>query len=145
MTTDGAIVPGAMTHTMDATALLAYLLGEPGAPVVTALLRDPANVCLVHGLNLCEVYYHYLRDVDVAAAEAVVARLLSLGLQVREDMDTVFWKDVGFLKVTYAPLSLGDACCLALARRTGTLAVTADHHEMDKVDAAGAVPIRFIR
>ena len=68
-----------MTHTMDATALLAYLLGEPGAPVVTALLRDPANVCLVHGLNLCEVYYDFLRASNQDAAEAAISDLIGLG------------------------------------------------------------------
>lgn len=134
-----------MIYVHDATALLAYLNGETGDNVVEAALLEPNSVSFAHGMNLCETYYDFLRRTDVATAENALQTLFAAGVQAREDMDTDFYKDAGFLKVTYAPLSLGDTCCLALARRLGATVLTADHHEMDKVEAAGIVPIRFIR
>lgn len=45
----------------DACALLAFLGREPGATVIDGLLVDKGNLCLVHAINLCEVYYDIVR------------------------------------------------------------------------------------
>jgi PIN domain nuclease of toxin-antitoxin system len=125
--------------------MIAYLENEPGGSVVEAVLLDPAHVCTAHAVNLCEVYYDVLRNFDPATADEAIQTLKDAGIEAREDMDENFWKDIGFLKVTYPPLAIGDCFCLALARRLGTTVVTADHREMDKVAAAGIIPILFIR
>ena len=45
-----------MTFATDACALIAYLRKEPGAEVVPAVLTDASNTCLIHAVNLCEVF-----------------------------------------------------------------------------------------
>jgi PIN domain nuclease of toxin-antitoxin system len=50
-----------MTVVFDASALIAYLRGERGAGVVESLLTGQGNELYVHALNLCEVYYDFLR------------------------------------------------------------------------------------
>lgn len=41
--------------------------------------------------------------------------------------------------------SLGDAVCVATARRLNADVLTSDHHELDKIAALGVLPIVFIR
>jgi len=132
-------------NVLDSTAMLALLLKEDGGDVVRNALLDKPRPCVAHGLNMCEVYYHFLRTDDVATADAAIQTLLDAGLRVQEMMDEAFWKDVGFLKATYPPISLGDAVCLATARRLNADVLTSDHHELDKIAALGILPIVFIR
>ena len=53
-----------MTFVFDACSLIAYLRDEEGADAVEALLLDRYNICLMHAVNLCEVYYDFLRVSD---------------------------------------------------------------------------------
>ena len=133
-----------MNYVFDASALIAYLRNEPGAESVEGLLKDTENSCQVHGLNLCEVYYDFLRSADEATAENVTQGLIGIGLSICEDMDEAFWKEVARLKARHR-ISLADCCCLALARRVGAEVVTTDHHEFDPLVQANLCPILFIR
>ena len=54
---------------MDANAISALLRGEAGKEIVAAQLADPNNQCLIHAVNLCEVYYNALRDGGVSAGD----------------------------------------------------------------------------
>jgi predicted nucleic acid-binding protein len=74
-----------------------------------------------------------------------ISDLLSLGIEVRTDMDSEFWRDVGGLKAVYRRVSLADCCALALARRVGACLVTADRHEFEPILSAGISQIEFIR
>lgn len=132
-------------YVLDACTLLAFLGNEPGANVVKPLLTDTSNVCMVHAINLCEVYYDLLRQNDVQFAQQAVATLLAAGVQVRNDMDEPFWQQAGNLKVNPGKISLADCFALALAIRNGATLVTSDHHEFDRIDALGICPILFIR
>ena len=129
---------------MDASALIAFLQGEPGAEVVESVLLDKAKLKTVHAINLCEMYYHFLRQNDQAAAESAVATIEGPKVTTREDMDAEFWRSVAQLKGSHA-LSLGDCCCLALGLRLKAEVVTSDHHEMDAIVPLGLCPILFIR
>lgn len=138
-------------YAMDGCALLAFLRGEPGDLVVAGLLADEDNVCRVHAINMCEVYYDTLRmaaALDPATSEAQakgdVAKTMTAGVELREDMDVDFWELVGRLKVNPGKISLADCFVLALAIRTGATLVTADH-EFDRVVPLGLCPILFIR
>lgn len=53
-----------MNYALDASAMVAYLNGEPGATGVGGLLAAPNNICSAHVINLCEVYYGILRATD---------------------------------------------------------------------------------
>ena len=45
-----------MICVMDASAMIAYLAGEPGGETVRELLHQPENDPVAHVVNLCEVY-----------------------------------------------------------------------------------------
>ncbi len=130
---------------MDANSLLASLREEPGAEITDGLLADPAAECIMHSVNLCEVYYDALREDGSDAAERVLKVFFALGLQERADMDEEFWKSIGHLKVNPGKVSLADCFALALAIRAGGTLVTADHHEFDRLVPLGLCPILFIR
>lgn len=110
-----------MTAVLDASALLAFLQGETGAPVVEARLQEPGVRC--GAANWSEV----AQKVRSAGRDWSLARalLLSYGLQVEsvtiEDAETAAlrWK-------SGEGLSLADRLCLALADRVGSTAWTAD-------------------
>jgi len=89
-----------MIKVLDACAMIAYLRGEPGAEIVEALLLDKSNQCLAHVVNLCEVYYDFLRAKDEASALGAIAYLNSVGVIARDDIDTQFWQDAGKHKAT---------------------------------------------
>ena len=134
-----------IVYVLDACALIAFLAGETGAAVVAGLLADPSNLCLIHAVNLCEVYYDAVRKTDVVTARQDVAALLAGGLTLRDDLDTAFWQQVGELKVNPGRLSLADCFALALAQREGAALVTSDHHEFDRIVPLNVATILFIR
>jgi ribonuclease VapC len=124
---------------LDASALLALLLGEPGGEKVTAIL-DGALLCAV---NLAEVVSHYAK---LGASRAdIEAMLQSLPITV-VPVDTALSYDAGMLRPLTLPggLSLGDRYCLALAKREGLPAVTAERRWPDIAAAAG-VTVSLIR
>ena len=129
---------------LDASALIAFLQGEPGSDVVEDVLTDAGKKKVAHAVNMCEMYYHFLRQNDEATAESAVATIAGLKVEVREDMDGTFWRDVGKLKRAHT-LSLGDCFCVALAMRLSGEVVTSDHHEMNALVPLGLCPILFIR
>ena len=59
-------------YVLDACTLLAFLLREPGAAVVDGLLTAPNTVCYAHAVNLCEVYYDFVRNHDHATAKQAI-------------------------------------------------------------------------
>lgn len=106
---------------LDASALLAFLMREPGADKVSLIL----DKAIISSVNLAEV----------------VAKLSSHGMP-SHDIETLFenleLQVEGFeekramatglliLRTTKAGLSLGDRACIALAEETGLPAITAD-------------------
>jgi uncharacterized protein with PIN domain len=84
-----------VNHVLDASAMLAYLKGEAGAPLVDALLKNPAEPCYAHAINLCEVYYDFIRRSDERTAREAIADLLADGVIERKDMSRRFWLGVG--------------------------------------------------
>jgi PIN domain nuclease of toxin-antitoxin system len=134
-----------MFEIIDATAMIAYLRGEPGGTEVNSLLMDPSNTCYAHAVNLCEVYYEFLRSEGESKARTVLTDVYNSGVQPRDDMDPAFWQSVGQLKVSPGKISLADCFLPALAIRLGGEVVTADHHEFDRLVPLNLCPIRFIR
>ena len=131
-------------HVLDASAMVAYLTGEPGEKVVAALLTDPAATCYAHTLNLCEVYYGAIRKTDVKRARQTILNLRTDGVIERQDINRHFWQRVGELKAR-GRISLPDCFCISLAQELGGEVVTSDHGEFDPLVPLGIVPINFIR
>lgn len=116
-----------MTLVLDASALLAYLRDEPGAERVVDAIADGVVISTV---NLVEVLSHSAdRGADPAkiAAKLAESGLLDGAITV-ESFTTVDAIDAARLRplTRDARLSLGDRACLALARRLGIPALTAD-------------------
>ena len=130
---------------LDASALVALLCDEEGAQVVEDAMSDETTLCYAHAVNLYEVYYDALRRGGEERAEQAVESMRTGGVVTRLDLDTDFWQDASRIKAFYAPVSLADTFCLALARRLGATALTADHHELDHLVDANLCSIEFIR
>ena len=110
-----------MTVVLDASALLAYLLQEPGAEVVDGLLGDARMA----SVNWAEVVLKSLSaGVDV---EGMREELQSLGMGV-EPFLAVDGERAGQLwpLTRQQGLSLGDRACLSLALRLDLKVVTCD-------------------
>jgi PIN domain nuclease of toxin-antitoxin system len=131
-------------YVFDASAMIAYLSGEPGAKVVDVLLTDPDAKCFAHSLNLCEVFYDAIRRTDARCARQTIRDLRAAGVIERRDLSRPFWQRVGSHKVR-GRISLPDCFCITLAQALSGEVVTSDHHEFDPLVSLNIVPITFIR
>lgn len=106
---------------IDASALLAAMLGEPGAEIVAPLLADAR----VSAVNLAEVIAK-LQERGVPEVD-IDESLADLDLDI-VPFDASQARHAGLLRASTrkAGLSLGDRACLALAIDTGGIAITAD-------------------
>jgi ribonuclease VapC len=121
---------------LDASALLALLLAEPLGETVTAAL-DGALLCAV---NQAEIVRYYAKP--GASRPDIEAMLRPLPITV-VPVDAALSYDAGTLRLP-GGLSLGDRYCLALAKREGVSALTAERRWPDIAAAAG-VTVNLIR
>ena len=124
---------------VDASAILALLLGEPGADRVKAALDGS----VMSTVNLGEVVSHYAKL--GAARQDIEAMLRPLPIRLIP-LDAGLSYDAGMLRpiTLEGGLSLGDRCCLALAKREGLPALTAEQRWPLIAEAAG-VSVELIR
>lgn len=138
-------MPAEAVYVFDACAIIALLQAEAGAPEVAALLQDERHRCVVHAINICEVYYDLYRRDGEEIADGVGEILDGYGFELIEDISSTLWKAAGKLKGSWKRVSLADCFALALALETSGTLVTTDHHELDVLAQAKVCPIRFIR
>ena len=129
---------------LDASAILAYLLGEQGEEIVAELLSNPGVICYAHSVNLCEVYYDIIRAKGINIAGEAITSLILDGVIERNDLSRDFWEKVGVLK-SRGKISLADCFGIALSQELSCEFVTSDHHELDSFVQLGLVNARFIR
>lgn len=130
--------------------MIAFLGGEAGADVVEEVLTRPNEMCLAHGVNLCEVYYYvYGKSNEAMARQAIADLVEGAGIIPRHDMDNPFWMEAGKQRAEIRgagqQIALADCFAIALALRVGGTVVTSDHHEFDYVHAQGICPVLFFR
>ena len=124
---------------LDASAVLALLLGEPGADTVKAALDGAA----IGAVNLAEVVSHYAK---LGAGRADIQALLRpLPIHIAP-VDAALSYEAGMLRpiTLEGGLSLGDRYCLALAKRENAKALTAERRWPRIAEAVG-VKIELIR
>ena len=113
--------------TLDASALLALLQNEPGAEAVEDAIADGATISTV---NLAEALSTMARNgADPATALAIMTERGVIGGAITVEPFTLADAvEAARLRplTAKAGLSLGDRSCLALARRLGAPALTAD-------------------
>ncbi|MEQ8406519.1 MAG: type II toxin-antitoxin system VapC family toxin [Oceanicaulis sp.] len=108
-------------YCLDASAVLAVLLGEPSASKVELMLE---RACL-SAVNYSEVGGKlYERGLDVRTVEASL--VLFRPMVAPFDFELADAAAALRPATRHAGLSLGDRACLALARAHGAVAVTAD-------------------
>jgi PIN domain nuclease of toxin-antitoxin system len=124
---------------LDASALLALLRDEPGA----ARVAEHIGEARISSVNYAEVVSHFI--FAGMPADQIDTMLRPLPLTV-VDADQALASIAGRLRAVTAEagLSLGDRFCLALARRDGLPALTADKHWRTVAEAAG-VAVSVIR
>lgn len=141
---------------LDACAIIAFLQGEPGSDAIEDLLTNPLSKCYLHAINASEVYAWYLKRGTQPDATAAVTRIVECGIELRDDIDLPFWKEVAALKATITTttdpasgrrrtISLADCFVIALARRLNGRPVTSDHREFEYVNSSGICPVEFFR
>lgn len=116
-----------MSRVLDASALLAFLQGEPGAERVAEALARPAAISAV---NYAEALGKLAEDGETAEelarhfeAEGLVGGVLEVEAVLPEDAPAI----AALRRSTrHLGLSLGDRACLALALRLGLPVMTAD-------------------
>jgi predicted nucleic acid-binding protein len=130
---------------LDASAMIAYLRGEPGAGRVSEALLDQEGQCIAHVLNWCEVFYDFHRASGLEDALGAVKDLAGVGVVESAEIGTEFWQAVGTLKAIHRRVSLADCFAVALANKLGGTVLTADHHEFDALADKGVCAVGFIR
>lgn len=124
---------------LDATALLALLRDEPGA----AKVADAVANARMSSVNFAEVVSHFIHAGMPAEQVDAMLRPLPMTIVAADHGQATI---AGHLraKTAEAGLSLGDRFCLALARRDGLPALTADKQWRTIADAVG-VTVSVIR
>ena len=124
---------------LDASAVLAFLLAEPGKDRVTEVLLDGASMTTV---NFAEVATRYVLRGAKDRAQTLANRLPVTLIPVDEDLAlrSALMADV----TRPIDASLGDRICLALGQRTGQPVLTADQ-DWAKVALDMGVVLELIR
>jgi ribonuclease VapC len=124
---------------LDASALIATLLGEPGGDQVEAILLDPDRAKIMSTLNWSETFDRLLRE---GYSETEVDLLLApLNVELI-DFTRHLARIAAAFRIKAPSLSLGDRACLAVAFDEHALAWTADRQWSR---AKLPVRIRFVR
>jgi len=122
---------------LDASALLAYIHGEPGAERVSAVLDE----AIISTVNLAEAI---TKLVLTTGSRERTLRLIEEAEVDVVDFDRGLAQETGVLSALTRTrgLSLGDRACLALAQRERAVALTADSG-WSKINVG--IDIQFIR
>lgn len=134
-----------MIFVLDASAMIAFLRGEPGADAVAQILLDSESQFYAHALNLCEVFYDFERAANRQEALQAVSDLATLGVIEDASLAPAVWQAAGTLKARLRRVSLADCFAIELAARLEATILTADHHEFDILAAQPEYRVRFIR
>ena len=134
-----------MNVILDACAVIAFVKDEVGSDIVEDYLYDRNTCCLIHSLNLCEVYYDFWRSGGEEIAETIVEDLQRMDVIIRNDLMMDFWQQAGKYKAIIKRISLADCFALTLANRENGILVTSDRKEFEPVVSMGICQINFIR
>lgn len=117
---------------LDSSALLAYLLGEPGADTVQAALAESAAISAVNYAEVLSKLSDLGRDADSAAGEIEQSGLTRGALRILP-VDEALAREIARLRPIsrHLGLSLGDRTCLALGRALRVPVLTGDRAWME--------------
>jgi predicted nucleic acid-binding protein len=134
-------------YTLDACSLIAYFRGEQGQASVQALLESAEHGdCSIsmHIINLLEIYYDFYRSDGKAVADSILKDAHTLRVAYESNISDAVFHEAGRIKANYS-LSLADAIAVSYASSSGAELVSADHHELEPLEAAGEVKMYWFR
>lgn len=111
------------TLVLDASALLAIALDEPGAQSVMQQMRE-AEECYIHAVNAFEVASKLM--IKTLTEEDAWSAVAFGGARMIDDAGGQLGKTAAKLKYLNNHLSLGDCFCLALGEDLRCAVVTSD-------------------
>ncbi len=117
---------------LDASAILAFLQGEPGQDLVLAALQT--RRCVVSAANQAEII---TKSLDRGLAEETITAILAELNYTSVDIPVADGEQAGRMRSLSrsAGLSLADRLCLALACRLKARVLTADRAWLQVADA----------
>jgi PIN domain nuclease of toxin-antitoxin system len=126
---------------LDASAVLAFLQGEPGDDIVRLALQSDS--CVVTAANQAEIIAKIVdRGVDAVVFKTVIAQMGYPVIDVTaQDGECAGWMRE---QTRMIGLSLGDRLCLAVAKRLKAIVLTADRPWLVMAQPLG-LDIRCIR
>jgi predicted nucleic acid-binding protein len=134
-----------MRYALDACALIALFGDEEGYWMISELLLAPRAEVSITVLNICEFFYHIERVADARVANQALKNVLSLDVEIVDEIDPKIWKEAAHFKAVYKRLSLADAIGIAYTRKINGLFVTSDHSELDPLASDRVCKFLFFR
>ncbi|MCL4806567.1 MAG: type II toxin-antitoxin system VapC family toxin [Thermoanaerobaculia bacterium] len=136
-----------MSVCLDSFALLSWLQGEQGAPIVEGHLSEASTSrgsrCWISAVNLAEVYYRLHRTLGTEPADEFWKGALRGEIPVSVvDATRPRVLEAARLKARF-PIALADAFAVQVAREKGVPLVTGDP-EIRAVEKAGEVRVEWI-
>jgi predicted nucleic acid-binding protein len=134
-------------YVFDACSVIALLTNEDGADVVKGLLEKAINdeiKILMHKINFLEVYYYIYKRYDEQTALKLLEEIKIVPIKINTEITDSILIKAGRLKSLYK-MSLADSIGLAEAIINSGYFVTADHHELETVEAKENLNIIWIR
>ena len=130
---------------LDACAVIALVKNEIGADIIEGFVLNAECDCMIHSINLCEVYYGFFRVDGEEFAKEVINRLQLYNVSFCPNLTISFWQQVAKYKANIKRISLADCFALTLANREGGILVTSDRKEFEPVVPLNICQINFIR
>jgi ribonuclease VapC len=124
---------------LDASAALAFILGEPGGDRVMALLRARKASVAMSSVNWCEALTRLQRNSPIMNANKLTSMLPGVEVVAFSQSEAEMAAELAKLS---GALSFGDRACLALAHAHKATAWTTDKIWMQ---AKAGVPIEMLR
>lgn len=124
---------------LDASAALAFILGEPGGDRVMVLLRAQKASVAMSSVNWCETLTRLQRNSPIVNASKLTSMLP--GVEVVSFSQSEAEVAAELAKLSGA-LSLGDRACLAIAHARKATAWTTDRIW---IQVKASVPIEVLR
>jgi predicted nucleic acid-binding protein len=132
---------------LDACALIAVLAMEKGADNIRKLFQktiDHQIVLMINKFNFLEVYYKIYRAYGKTAADNLFDTMTQMPIIMRDTLTDEVLKESGRLKAKYK-ISIADSIAIAEAIVNHGSLVTADHHEIEPVEATEKINVTWFR
>jgi predicted nucleic acid-binding protein len=132
---------------LDACALLAVLAMEKGAENIRNLFQktvDRQALLIMNKFNFLEVYYKIYRAYGKIEADNLLKIMEQMPITIKDTLTNEIFKEAGRLKSKYK-LSLADSIAAAESIVSKGSLVTADHHEIESVEAAEKINVTWFR